>query len=84
MRPSLTDRQQQVLDFIVWSLETKGWPPSLREIGADLKIASTNGVNDHLKALERKGYVIRDPLGSRCIRILGKRIQLVDEVRRDV
>ena len=41
-----------------------------REIGEDLQIKSTNGVNDHLKALERKGYLMREDLKSRALRVL--------------
>src|SRR5262252_168854 len=67
-REPLTDKQKEVLDFILrWGNE-HGYPPSLREIGTHFKIRSTNGVNDHLKALERKGYLKRDALKSRAIR----------------
>ncbi len=51
----LTHRQQMVLDFIRESIADRGYPPTLREIGARMGIRSTNGVNDHLRALERKG-----------------------------
>src|SRR5438874_13626086 len=64
----LTDRQQQVLDFISQSIQARGYPPTLREIGEHMKIRSTNGVNDHLKALERKGYLLREELKSRALR----------------
>jgi repressor LexA len=61
----LSPRQQQVLDFIEESLERQGYPPTLREIGRALGIRSTNAVNDHLKALERKGAISRDRSLSR-------------------
>lgn len=64
----LTDRQQAVLDFITESIETRGYPPTLREIGNHLGIKSTNGVNDHLRALERKGYLTREDMKSRTLR----------------
>ncbi|MCA9667594.1 MAG: transcriptional repressor LexA [Myxococcales bacterium] len=67
----LTRRQRQVLDFITESIEERGYPPTLREIGEHLEIRSTNGVNDHLKALERKGYLVRDDLKSRALRPRG-------------
>ena len=51
-RGQLTDRQKEVLDFIQESIGTRGYPPTLREIGERMGIRSTNGVNDHLKALE--------------------------------
>ena len=47
----LTKRQEQTLDFIRSSIEDRGYPPTLREIGEHLGISSTNGVNDHLRAL---------------------------------
>jgi repressor LexA len=63
----LTDRQLEVLRFIARQIEDLGYPPTIREIGEGLDIRSTNGVNDHLKALERKGYLTRDPVKSRAL-----------------
>jgi repressor LexA len=64
---TLTDRQLEVLRFIARQIEECGYPPTIREIGEGLDIRSTNGVNDHLKALERKGYLTRDPVKSRAL-----------------
>jgi repressor LexA len=64
----LTARQQMVLDFIRQSIADRGYPPTLREIGARMGIRSTNGVNDHLRALERKGYLTREDMKSRALR----------------
>jgi len=69
MLPQLTDRQRQVFEFLLSTIQQQGYAPSLEEIGAKLRIASKNGVNDHLKALEKKGYVRR--AGRRAIEILG-------------
>lgn len=66
-RPKLTKRQQEVLDYIRECIADHGYPPTLREIGGKLGISSTNGVNDHLKALERKGYLDRDEAKSRAL-----------------
>jgi repressor LexA len=63
----LTDRQLEVLRFIARQIEDLGYPPTIREIGEGLDIRSTNGVNDHLKALERKGFLTRDPVKSRAL-----------------
>ena len=63
----LTDRQLEVLRFIARQIEENGYPPTIREIGEALEIRSTNGVNDHLKALERKGFLTRDPVKSRAL-----------------
>lgn len=67
----LTARQQMVLDFIRQSIVDRGYPPTLREIGARMGIRSTNGVNDHLRALERKGYLTREDMKSRALRPTG-------------
>ncbi len=66
----LTDRQAQVLSYIRSSIQDRGYPPTLREIGAHMGIRSTNGVNDHLRALERKGYLTREDMKSRALRPL--------------
>jgi repressor LexA len=64
----LTERQQQVLHYIRQSITDRGYPPTLREIGSHMGIRSTNGVNDHLRALERKGYLTREDTKSRALR----------------
>jgi repressor LexA len=67
-RDALTDRQREILDFISRSIAKRGYPPTLREIGSHFGIKSTNGVNDHLRALEKKGYLHREDLKSRALR----------------
>ena len=57
MTASLTTRQLEILAFIRERHATSGVPPSIREIGDEFGIRSTNGVSDHLKALVRKGAV---------------------------
>jgi repressor LexA len=66
----LTKRQAQTLDYIRQSIEERGYPPTLREIGEYMGIRSTNGVNDHLRALERKGYLRREDMKSRALRVV--------------
>ncbi|HEX4338020.1 MAG TPA: transcriptional repressor LexA [Polyangiaceae bacterium] len=66
----LTKRQEQTLDYIRQSIEQRGYPPTLREIGEYMGIRSTNGVNDHLRALERKGYLRREDMKSRALRVV--------------
>jgi repressor LexA len=68
MAEALTDRQREILDFITSSITERGYPPTLREIGEHFGIRSTNGVNDHLKALEKKGHLRREDLKSRAMR----------------
>jgi repressor LexA len=73
MLPTLTSRQKDIYDFLLRVIREKGYAPSIPEIGAKFKIASTNGVADHLKALERKGYIRR--VGKRAFEVanvLGK------------
>lgn len=64
----LTERQEMVLGYIHMSISDRGYPPTLREIGNHMGIRSTNGVNDHLRALERKGYLLREDMKSRALR----------------
>ncbi len=66
-RGDLTLKQKRVLEFITECIVERGLPPTLREIGEHFGIHSTNGVNDHLKALEKKGYLARDPVKSRAL-----------------
>ena len=66
----LTDRQLAVLQFIQSHQASQGYPPTIREIGEQLGIKSTNGVNDHLKALERKGMLSRVGSKSRAREVL--------------
>jgi repressor LexA len=68
MLPQLTDRQKDIYDYLLRTIREKGYAPSIPEIGARFKIASTNGVSDHLKALEKKGYIRR--VGKRAIEVL--------------
>jgi repressor LexA len=63
----LTGRQQQLLEFIEEHLRIHGFPPSIREMADHMGIRSTNGVNDHLKALRKK-----EGLKSRAISVLAR------------
>lgn len=68
MSERLTQRQREILDFISMQIDRHGYPPSLREIGEHFGIRSTNGVSDHLKALQKKGFLAREDLKSRAMR----------------
>jgi repressor LexA len=78
MPESLTHRQQLVLDFIKVCIDSRGYPPTLREIGEHMGIRSTNGVNDHLKALARKGFLVRDDMKSRALRPVSGSGQVIE------
>ncbi len=70
---SLTKRQAKVLAVISRSIADRGYPPTLREIAAAMGIKGTNGISDHLMALERKGHLRRDPMRSRGIVLTSQR-----------
>src|SRR5215510_2389321 len=72
MRPLLTDRQREILNYIEREVRTTGVPPSIRQIGVALGISSTNGVRAHLQALEKKGYSHRSSRTSRVIASLDR------------
>ncbi len=69
MRKELTKRQQQVLDFIIDYTRDSGYPPTVREM-ADAFSMSSKGAYDHLKAIEKKGYIRRDPAKPRAIELM--------------
>ncbi|MDS1030129.1 transcriptional repressor LexA [Bacillota bacterium LX-D] len=71
MYENLSTRQQNILDFIIKKINEKGYPPSVREIGAAVGLKSTSTVHGHLNQLEEKGYIKRDPTKPRTIEILG-------------
>ncbi|MBI4348694.1 MAG: transcriptional repressor LexA [Elusimicrobia bacterium] len=68
---ALPPRQAQVLELIRESLEEKGYPPSLRELAAGLKVVGTRAIEKHIAALERKG-LLRRRGGARSIELLGR------------
>ena len=82
MLPSLTARQKAIYDFLLKTIREKGFAPSIPEIGRQFKIASTNGVSDHLKALEKKGYIRR--VGKRAIEVVNALGKTVLSATRDV
>jgi repressor LexA len=69
MARDLTERQQRILDFIQAFIEENQFPPSIREIGKQVRISSTSVVKYNLDALARKGLIERDPTISRGIRL---------------
>src|SRR5215210_4347156 len=72
----LTKRQRLVYEFIKDKIRGRGYGPTVREIGENFEISSPNGVMCHLKALEKKGIITREPNMSRAI-------QLTDASRDD-
>ncbi len=66
----ITPKQQQILEYIKTCILRKGYPPSVREICEAVGLKSTSSVHSHLEALERNGYIRRDPTKPRTIEIM--------------
>src|SRR5206468_4350808 len=68
----LTDRQQQIWNFLVEYVDRHGYPPTVREIGEDVGLASPSTVHAHLANLERAGLLRRDPTKPRALELSGR------------
>jgi repressor LexA len=68
---TLTERQRTILDVIRASVSTRGYPPSIREIGDAVGLTSTSSVAHQLRTLERKGYLRRDANRPRAVDVRG-------------
>ena len=75
MSKPLTTRQRSVYEFIESYILQKGYGPTVREIAEAVHLSSPSTVHVHLKTLEEKGYIVRDPLKSRSIALPGKHEQ---------
>jgi len=71
----LTEKQQKVYEFIRNKIRNRGYGPTVREIGKHFRIRSPNGVMCHLKALEKKGLITREPNMSRAIQLAAEPIR---------
>src|ERR1700757_3919209 len=69
--PGLTPRQRTILDVIRASVTTRGYPPSIREIGDAVGLTSTSSVAHQLRTLKKKGYLRRDPNRPRAVDVRG-------------
>ncbi len=69
----LTGRQQEILDYIRSEIHRRGFPPSVREIGERVGLSSSSTVHSHLAALEKKGFIRRDPSKPRALEVLDYR-----------
>jgi repressor LexA len=65
----LTPRRRQILDFITTTIEERGYPPTVREIGAEIGLKSSSSVHYHLRVLEEEGYLTRDGSLTRALRV---------------
>lgn len=78
----LTRRQSEILNFIVQSVQSRGFPPSIREIGEAVGLSSSSTVHSHLRTLEEKKYIRRNPSKPRSIEVMdspkGQNARMVD------
>ena len=72
MTAMLTARQQQIWDFLVRYVDEHGYPPTVREIGSAVGLASPSTVHAHLANLERAGLLRRDPTKPRALELVGR------------
>ena len=78
----LTQRQQQIFDFIKRHSATYGYPPTVRDIGKAVGLASTSTVHAHLANLEKLGLLRRDPSKPRAIELLDRAVEQVRSIAR--
>jgi repressor LexA len=69
----LTERQREIWDFLVEYVDRHGYPPTVREIGEKVGLASPSTVHAHLANLERAGFLRRDPTKPRALELVGRR-----------
>src|SRR5947208_5047337 len=70
--PLLTKRQQEIWEFLVQYVDAHGYPPTVREIGQKVGLASPSTVHAHLANLERAGLIKRDPTKPRALELTGR------------
>lgn len=66
----LTPQRRQILDFIRRTIEERGYPPTVREIGSEIGLKSSSSVHYHLRVLEREGFISRDGSLTRALRVM--------------
>lgn len=84
MYEDLSSKQLKILEFIKKELQSKGYPPAVREICAAVGLKSTSTVHGHLERLEKKGYIRRDPTKPRAIEILDRDNNVFSFSRKEV
>jgi len=71
MADGLNPRQREILEFLREHTRTRAYPPTVREIGQAVGLSSSSTVQNHLNALEQKGFIRRDPTKSRTVEVIG-------------
>ncbi|MBE5897453.1 MAG: transcriptional repressor LexA [Lachnospiraceae bacterium] len=77
----ITEKQQEILDYIKQEILNKGYPPTVRELCDAVNLKSTSSIHSHLESLEKNGYIRRDPSKPRTIEIVDDNFNLT---RREV
>ncbi|MDE7326936.1 MAG: transcriptional repressor LexA [Lachnospiraceae bacterium] len=72
----ITQKQQEILEYLKKEIMNRGYPPSVREICEAVDLRSTSSVHSHLETLERNGYIHRDPAKPRAIEIVDDNFNL--------
>jgi repressor LexA len=75
MVEGLNPRQREILEFLRTHSRNHAYPPTVREIGQAVGLSSSSTVQNHLNALEQKGYIRRDPTKSRTVEVVGEESQ---------
>jgi len=70
MERDLSPRQRQILQYIVQHIDTRGYPPTVREIGQGVSLSSSSTVHAHLRRLEKMGLIRRDPILTRAVQVV--------------
>ena len=73
----ITQKQQEILDFIKSEILKKGYPPAVRDICQAVRLKSTSSVHSHLETLEKNGYIRRDPTKPRAIEIMDENFYML-------
>ena len=80
----ITPKQQEILDYIKNEILNRGFPPAVREICEAVNLKSTSSVHSHLEALEKNGYIRRDPTKPRAIEIVDDEFNLTRRELRNI
>ncbi len=77
MPGKISDKQQEILEYIKSQIIERGFPPSVRDICTAVHLKSTSSVHSHLETLEKNGYIKRDPTKPRAIEILDDSFNMI-------
>lgn len=77
MSGKISDKQQEILEYIKSQIIERGFPPSVRDICTAVHLKSTSSVHSHLETLEKNGYIKRDPTKPRAIEILDDSFNMI-------